>query len=182
MLRVVRRENISSELTVELSRPHLFFGHNSRAGIFSLQPFFDEHVCFIFPPEPIPPQYDPFEIGVEFLWFNQAWDPNVNVYYNQSKFDSSIEIAGQPCDLWVIHAGLGLILDDLLKQGPMRSTLRPPLDLVVSRVDCLVPQCLRPRSGLRVGAVHRDVVRGDPLVCRPVLWWPHIGQPLPDLR
>ena len=41
------------------------YHNDSRAGIFSLQPFFSEHVCFVFPPEQIPKQYDPFEIGIE---------------------------------------------------------------------------------------------------------------------
>ena len=80
----------------------VFDYHNdSRAGIFSLQPFFDEHVCFVFPPQYVPPQFNKFEIGVEFLWFNQAWDPNINTYYEQSKFNG--ELTG-PKPVWVKSA------------------------------------------------------------------------------
>eukprot|EP01043_Picozoa_sp_COSAG02_P031504 COSAG02_NODE_2059_length_9974_cov_6.226532_13_plen_544_part_00 len=86
---------------------HVVFDyHNdSRAGIFSLQPFFDEHVCFIFPPQPVPPQYNAFEIGVEFLWFNQAWDPNVNAYYKASHFNRTSDVDGEPCDVWQWSVG-----------------------------------------------------------------------------
>lgn len=97
-------EDLQSILNVEINpdgRPVrvVFDYHNdSRAGIFSLQPFFDEQVCFIFPPQPIPPQYNAFEIGVEFLWFNQAWEPTVMASYNQSKFNGTDSIAGQACD------------------------------------------------------------------------------------
>jgi hypothetical protein len=100
-------EALLSILNVEINpdgRPVnvVFDYHNdSRAGIFSLQPFFDEHVCFIFPPEYVPPQYNAFDIGVEFLWFNQAWDKNVMDYYAASKFNGTDQIAGQACDRWV---------------------------------------------------------------------------------
>ena len=79
----------------------VFDYHNdTRAGIWSLQPFFDEHVCFIFPPQPVPAKYNKFQIGVEFLWFNQAWDPSVGLWYNQSKFEATSVVAGQACDVW----------------------------------------------------------------------------------
>ena len=84
----------------------VFDYHNdSRAGIFSLQPFFDEHVCFVFPPQYVPPQYNKFEIGVEFLWFNQAWDPQINTYYNLSVFNGTDTVAGQDCDVWKYSVG-----------------------------------------------------------------------------
>jgi hypothetical protein len=104
-------EELKSILNVEINpdgRPVrvVFDYHNdSRAGIFSLQPFFDEHVCFIFPPQPVPKQYDPFHIGVEFLWFNQAWDPHVMESYNSSIFNGTDSIAGQRCDRWVWAPG-----------------------------------------------------------------------------
>lgn len=104
-------EELQSILNLEINPDgrvvHVVFDyHNdSRAGIFSLQPFFGEHVCFIFPPQPVPSQYNPFEIGVEFLWFNQAWDPHVGLYYNQSKFNGTDTVAGQACDRWVYSVG-----------------------------------------------------------------------------
>ena len=55
--------------------------------------------------DPVPPQYNPFEIGLEFLWFNQAWDPHVMDYYNTSIYQGPSTVAGQACGVWEWSVG-----------------------------------------------------------------------------
>jgi hypothetical protein len=75
------------------------YKNDSHAGIFSLQPFFTERVCYIYPLPADGPAQETFAIALEELWCQQA-APCVFSYYNRSQYKGESAIFGVPCQLW----------------------------------------------------------------------------------
>ena len=68
-------------------------------GVFALQPFFDSHVCFVYPlPEGYPGQAESFELALEEAWCQQA--APCMAEYQLSTYSGAHAIAGVPCQLW----------------------------------------------------------------------------------
>ena len=75
------------------------YQNDSHAGVFSLQPFFSEHVCYIYPLPADGSQQESFAIALEELWCGQA-APCVFSYYNRSSYKGKGSIFGVDCQLW----------------------------------------------------------------------------------
>jgi len=72
---------------------------SKHAGVFSLQPFFTEHVCYIYPLPADGAHQESFAIALEELWCGQA-APCVFSYYSRSNYKGKGVIFGVPCQLW----------------------------------------------------------------------------------
>jgi len=72
-------------------------------GVFSLQPFFDERVCYVYP---LPPGYPghsiTYDLALEELWCQQG-APCMDAY-KQAVYSGPSSVSGEPCDLWVSGA------------------------------------------------------------------------------
>ena len=85
--------------------------------VWSLQPFFQEHVCYIYPA----PQ-ETFQQALSDIWCPQGQTSNMGCMslYEQSAFEGTSKVDGIPCTLWGVHEN------------------KPPKTVQVSRKQLLV--------------------------------------------
>ena len=78
----------------------LYAVNNTASGVYSLQPFFDEKVCYIYP-LPIGRGYRPlvYSDALEEVWCQQA-APCMSAYDTSTYTGMSKAVDGTPCQLW----------------------------------------------------------------------------------
>ena len=76
-------------------------------GVWSLQPFFDEHVCYIYPLPAGGPggTHETFDEALSEIWCPQGQEANIPCMpsYEKSTYEGEGEIDGQACSLWGVH-------------------------------------------------------------------------------
>ena len=82
---------------------HFHYGDARTAGVYSVQPFFQYNVCFLYP-LPGTEQHSPetFEQALEVVWCPNGLTTNDGCLelYNRTAYAGRSEVAGAPCTLW----------------------------------------------------------------------------------
>jgi hypothetical protein len=88
------------------TRVVLDYAAGAAGGVWSLQPFFGERVCYIYPlPAAGPQQHETFAMALSDIWCPQGAEANVPCMpaYEQSAYEGEGTIDGKPCSLWGVH-------------------------------------------------------------------------------